>query len=89
MVINQLRFCAAWLIGLTLTLLVVGAVRTEALAVRVTTCIASLLDAAAQVAQPAPDVLGSAGDLGAALWGRFRGSSTRLALGTRRGDRTR
>src|SRR3954453_21278190 len=27
LVINQFRFCAAWLIGLTLTLLVVGAVR--------------------------------------------------------------
>src|SRR3954447_24320302 len=27
LVITQLRFCAAWLIGLTLTLLVVGAVR--------------------------------------------------------------
>src|SRR5882757_9440260 len=65
LVINQFRFCAAWLIGLTLTLLVVGAVRTEALAVRVrvTTCVASLLYAAAQVAQPAPDVLRGAGDL--------------------------
>ena len=31
LVINQFRFCAAWLIGLTLTLLVVGAVRTTVL----------------------------------------------------------
>src|SRR5690348_15591220 len=94
LVITQLRFCAAWLIGLTLTLLVVGAVRAEALAVRVTTCIASLLDAAAQVAQPAPDVLGSSGDLGAALWGRFRGSLDQIGLGypsgkTGRGDPAR
>src|ERR671920_2445208 len=57
LVINQFRFCAAWLIGLTLTLLVVGAVRTEALAVRFTACAAATLHAAAQVAQPAPDVL--------------------------------
>src|SRR5919201_4940520 len=64
LVINQFRFCAAWLIGLTLTLLVVGAVRTEALAVRFTACLATPLDAATQVAQPAPDVLGGAGDLG-------------------------
>src|ERR1700752_446579 len=63
LVINQFRFCAAWLIGLTLTLLVVGAVRTEALAVRFTSRTAAPLDAPAQVAQPAPDVLGSAGDL--------------------------
>src|SRR5882757_5649233 len=62
LVINQFRFCAAWLIGLTLTLLVVGAVRTEALTVRVTTGIAPLLHAAAQVAEPAPDVLGCPGD---------------------------
>src|SRR6476660_3348587 len=56
LVINQFRFCAAWLIGLTLTLLVVGAVRTEALTVRFTACAggtASALDASAQVAQPA------------------------------------
>src|SRR3954463_6236892 len=72
LVINQFRFCAAWLIGLTLTLLVVGAVRAEALTVRIAACVASPLNALAQLAQPAPDVLGSAGDLGASLWGRFR-----------------
>src|ERR671924_1016477 len=33
LVINQLRFCAAWLIGLTLTLLIVGAAGAEALLV--------------------------------------------------------
>src|SRR6478672_216673 len=77
LVINQFRFCAAWLIGLTLTLLVVGAVRTEALTVRFTACAggtASALDASAQVAQPAPDVLRGAGDLWAALGGGLGGS---------------
>ena len=49
--------------GSALTLLVVGAVRTEALAVRVTACVASPLDAAAQVARPAPYFFGGAGDL--------------------------
>src|SRR5687768_5804944 len=67
LVINQFRFCAAWLIGLTLTLLVVGAVRTEALAVRFTACVPSPMDTMAQVAQPAPYVLGGAGDLWVAL----------------------
>src|SRR3954463_10852995 len=57
LVINQFRFCAAWLIGLTLTLLVVGAIRAEALAIRVTACGAAPLDATAQVAQPAPHFL--------------------------------
>ena len=94
LVINQFRFCAAWLIGLTLTLLVVGAVRTRSPAVRVTTCVASLLDAASQVAQPAPDVLRGAGDLGAALRGRLRRALDQIGLGhppgqTGRGDPAR
>ncbi|KPC75271.1 hypothetical protein ADL35_25265, partial [Streptomyces sp. NRRL WC-3753] len=63
LVINQFRFCAAWLIGLTLTLLVVGAVRPavlirRSLAVRITSCGAAPLDAPAQVAEPAPYLLG-------------------------------
>src|SRR5881392_1085157 len=85
LVINQFRFCAAWLIGLTLTLLVVGAVRTtvliRGLAVRVTSCFASPLHAPAQVAQPAPDVFRRAGDLGAALRGRFRRALDQVGLG--------
>src|SRR5690242_5139446 len=81
LVINQFRFCAAWLIGLTLTLLVVGAVRTEALAVRFTACVAPALDAATQVAQPAPDVLRSAGDLWASLRGALGGTLDQVGLG--------
>src|SRR5215218_7711299 len=65
LVINQFRFCAAWLIGLTLTLLIVAAAAgAEALAVCLGSCVASLLDATAEVAQPAADVLRGAGDLG-------------------------
>src|SRR3954452_23259775 len=54
LVINQFRFCAAWLIGLTLTLLIVGAAGAEALLVMLVTRgdpgsrVASPLDAAAQ-----------------------------------------
>src|SRR5690606_33555141 len=81
LVINQFRFCAAWLIGLTLTLLVVGAVRTEALAVRFTACVAAPLDTAPQVAQPAPDVLRGAGDLGASLGSGFGGTLDQVGLG--------
>ena len=51
------------------------------LAVRVTTCVASPLDAPAQVAQPAPDVLGGAGDLRAALRGRLSGAFDQVGLG--------
>src|SRR3954447_11002728 len=86
LVITQFRFCAAWLIGLTLTLLVVGAVRPTVvipggLAVRFTACVASPLDPAAQVAQPAPDVLGGAGDLWASLRGRLGGTLDQVGLG--------
>src|SRR6478609_383475 len=74
LVINQLRFCAAWLIGLTLTLLVVGitCVRTS---------VTSPLNAPAQVAQPAPDVLRGAGDLRAALLGLLRRALDQIGLG--------
>src|SRR4051794_39886302 len=88
LVINQFRFCAAWLIGLTLTLLVVGAVRTtvlipSGLAVRFTACpgAASALDAPAQIAQPAPDVLRGTGDLWAPLGGGLRGSLDQVGPG--------
>src|SRR5690606_23383149 len=81
LVINQFRFCAAWLIGLTLTLLVVGAVRTEALAVRFTACVAAPLDTAPQVALPAPGVLRGAGDLGASLGSGFGGARDQVGLG--------
>src|ERR671927_307459 len=83
LVINQFRFCAAWLIGLTLTLLVVGAVRTEALTVRFTACAgaASALDAPTQVAQPAPDVLRGTGDRWASLRGALGGSLDQVRLG--------
>src|SRR3954449_1988259 len=55
LVINQFRFCAAWLIGLTLTLLIVGAAGAEALSVILgfRARIAPLLDTTAQIAQPA------------------------------------
>src|SRR3954470_477197 len=81
LVINQFRFCAAWLIGLTLTLLVVGAVRAEALTVRIAAGIAAPLDTATQIAQPAPDVLGSTGDRWAPLRGGFGGSLDQVGLG--------
>src|SRR6478752_7679913 len=74
LVINQFRFCAAWLIGLTLTLLVVGitVVRTRA---------ASPEHAPPQVAQPAADVLGGAGNLGAALQGLLGRALDQIGLG--------
>src|SRR5688572_12352779 len=85
LVINQFRFCAAWLIGLTLTLLVVGAVRTTVLipglTVRFTSCVASALNALTQVAQPASDVLRGAGDLGASLGGALGGALDQIGLG--------
>src|SRR3954454_3908165 len=81
LVINQFRFCAAWLIGLTLTLLGGGAVRTEALTVRFTAGVAAPLDTATQIAHPAPDVLGSAGDRWAPLGGGFGGSLDQVGLG--------
>src|SRR6201989_1022179 len=52
LVINQLRFCAAWLIGLTLTLLVVGTARALARSVHVGPRVAAALDPAPQVAEP-------------------------------------
>src|SRR5690606_14232709 len=80
-VINQLSFCPAWLIRRTLTLLVVRAVRAEALAVRFTARAAAPLDTATQVAQPAPDVFRGAGDLGACLRCGFGGSLDQIGLG--------
>src|SRR6478752_1506893 len=79
LVINQLRFCAAWLIGLTLTLLVVGI-----------TCVrprgTSPQDPTAQVAQPAPHVLRGAGDLWAALLGLLRRALDQVGLGHAPGE---
>src|SRR5918999_137140 len=88
-VINQFRFCAAWLIGLTLTLLVVGAFMAAVAAARtlrgrtvaVTAFGTPSLHAAGEPAQPAPDVLGSAGDLGAALRGLLGGTLDQVGPG--------